>query len=129
MGKVERFTNCTTGGPMFVDVEDGKIVRMIPIDLDENDPEGWTIQARGRDVQAPAPYDAVAARGGAEVHGLLAQADPHSAQAGGLRSQGRAQHPESRRLRIRADQLGRGPRHRVRRDRPPAPRGRARPPS
>jgi molybdopterin guanine dinucleotide-containing S/N-oxide reductase-like protein len=53
MGKVERFTNCTTGGPMFVDVEDGRIVRMIPIDLDETDPEGWTIQARGRDFKPP----------------------------------------------------------------------------
>jgi molybdopterin guanine dinucleotide-containing S/N-oxide reductase-like protein len=53
MGKVERFTNCTTGGPMFVDVEDGRIVRMIPIDLDDSDPEGWTIKARGREFKPP----------------------------------------------------------------------------
>src|SRR5512139_904675 len=48
MGKVERLTNGTTGGPLFVDVEDGKIIRMFPIDLDDQDPEGWTIEARGR---------------------------------------------------------------------------------
>ena len=106
MGKVERFTNCTTGGPMFVDVEDGKIVRMIPIDLDENDAEGWTIEARGRDFTPPRRTTLVASRRGAEIHGLLAQTDPHSDEAGGLRSQGRAQRPEPRRLRLRAHQLG-----------------------
>ena len=35
MGKVARLTNCTTGGPVFVDVQDGKIIRMTPIDLDK----------------------------------------------------------------------------------------------
>src|SRR3990172_7036903 len=53
MGKIERLTNCTTGGPVFVDVEDGKIVRMTPIDLDESDPQGWTIDARGRKFTPP----------------------------------------------------------------------------
>ena len=53
MGKVERFTNSTTGGPVFVDVEDGKIVRIIPMDLDASDPEGWTIEARGRTFKPP----------------------------------------------------------------------------
>jgi anaerobic selenocysteine-containing dehydrogenase len=53
MGKVQRFTNSTTGGPVFVDVEDGKIVRIIPMDLDESDPEGWTIEARGRTFKPP----------------------------------------------------------------------------
>jgi trimethylamine-N-oxide reductase (cytochrome c) len=38
---------------MFVDVEDGKIIRMIPIDLDDTDPEGWTINARGREFRPP----------------------------------------------------------------------------
>ncbi len=53
MGKIERFTNSTTGGPLFVDVEDGRIVRMIPMDLDDSDPEGWTIKARGREFKPP----------------------------------------------------------------------------
>jgi molybdopterin guanine dinucleotide-containing S/N-oxide reductase-like protein len=53
MGKVRRLTNCTTGGPVFVDVEDGKIVRMTPIDLDDSDAESWTIEARGRKFRPP----------------------------------------------------------------------------
>ena len=53
MGKVTRYTNCTTGGPVFVDVEDGRIVRMTPIDLDKDDAQGWTIQARGREFSPP----------------------------------------------------------------------------
>ena len=50
---VRRLTNCTTGGPVFVDVQDGKILRMTPIDLDDSDPEGWMIEARGRDFRPP----------------------------------------------------------------------------
>ena len=53
MGKVERFTNGTTGGPVLVDVEDGKIVRMIPMTLDDNDAASWSIKARGRSFQPP----------------------------------------------------------------------------
>ena len=53
MGNVTRSTNCTTGGPVFVDVEDGRILRMIPIDLDQDDAQGWTIQARGREFSPP----------------------------------------------------------------------------
>ena len=53
MGHMERLTNCTTGGPLFVDVEDGKIVRMIPIDLDEGDKGDWVIEARGRKFTPP----------------------------------------------------------------------------
>lgn len=43
-----RFTMLTNGGPLFVHVKDGKIVRMTPIDLDETDASSWTIRARGR---------------------------------------------------------------------------------
>jgi trimethylamine-N-oxide reductase (cytochrome c) len=53
MGQVERLTNCTTGGPVFVDVEDGRIVRMYPIDLDEDDKGDWAIEARGRRFTPP----------------------------------------------------------------------------
>ena len=53
MGKVERLTNCTTGGPVFVDVDDGKIVRMTPIDLDDDDKGDWVIEARGRTFRPP----------------------------------------------------------------------------
>ena len=43
-----RYTNVTNGGPLFVYVRDGRIVRVTPIDFDAKDAPSWTIQARGR---------------------------------------------------------------------------------
>ncbi len=43
-----RYTTNTNGGPMFVFVKDGRIVRTCPIDLDETDPDSWSIEARGQ---------------------------------------------------------------------------------
>ncbi len=48
-----RYCNMTNGGPVFVYVEDGKIVRMTPIDFDESDPQPWTIEARGLKLTPP----------------------------------------------------------------------------
>ncbi len=61
MTRVTRLTNGTNGGPVFVDVHDGKIIRITPMDLDDNDAASWTIQARGRSFTPPrrttlAPY-------------------------------------------------------------------------
>ena len=61
MGEVTRYTNLTTGGPVHVDVKDGKILRIVPLELDESDGPSWTIHARGRDFTPPrrttlAPY-------------------------------------------------------------------------
>jgi trimethylamine-N-oxide reductase (cytochrome c) len=53
MGQVVRLTNLTTGGPVHVDVQDGKILRIIPLQLDESDAPSWTIHARGRDFTPP----------------------------------------------------------------------------
>ena len=53
MGDVVRLTNSTTGGPLFVDVKDGRIVRMFPIDLDDDDKGDWVIEARGRRFTPP----------------------------------------------------------------------------
>ncbi|MFH0916538.1 MAG: molybdopterin-dependent oxidoreductase [bacterium] len=53
MGELRRLTNSTTGGPVFVDVKDGKIIRMTPIVFDDNDGESWTIHARGRSFTPP----------------------------------------------------------------------------
>jgi anaerobic selenocysteine-containing dehydrogenase len=53
MGQVTRLTNCTTGGPVFVDVEDGRIVRLTPIELADEDKGDWTIEARGRSFTSP----------------------------------------------------------------------------
>ena len=43
-----RFTSNDNGGPTFVYVKDGKVVRMTPIDFDSDDAPGWTIEARGK---------------------------------------------------------------------------------
>src|SRR5262252_1492713 len=48
-----RYCNMTNGGPVFVHVKDGKIVRMTPIDFDETDPQPWTIEARGVKLTPP----------------------------------------------------------------------------
>ena len=53
MGEMKTLTNATTGGPVFVDVEDGKIVRMYPMDLTEDDNPTWSIEARGRTFSPP----------------------------------------------------------------------------
>ena len=46
-------TQCTVGGPVFVHVKDGKIVRVRPIVFDETDAPSWTIEARGRKFSPP----------------------------------------------------------------------------
>ena len=43
-----RYTSCTNGGPIFVYVKDGKILRTTPIDFDDKDAPSWEIEARGR---------------------------------------------------------------------------------
>ena len=43
-----RFVTNTNGGPLFVYVKDDKILRMTPIDLDDQDAPSWTIKARGK---------------------------------------------------------------------------------
>ena len=50
---VRRLTNLTTGGPVHVDVEDGRIQRIVPLQLDETDAPSWTIDARGRSFTPP----------------------------------------------------------------------------
>ncbi|NWG02637.1 MAG: molybdopterin-dependent oxidoreductase [Syntrophaceae bacterium] len=47
------FTNCTVGGPVWVHVKDGRIVRVRPIQLDESDPPSWTIEVQGKKFSPP----------------------------------------------------------------------------
>ncbi len=44
----QRYTTNTNGGPLFVYVKDGRILRCTPIDLDESDAPSWSINARGK---------------------------------------------------------------------------------
>jgi len=48
-----RYCNMTNGGPVFVHVKDGKIVRLTPIELTEEDGASWTIAARGVKLTPP----------------------------------------------------------------------------
>ncbi len=50
---VTRYTNLTNGGPVFVYVKDGKILRITPIEFDQDDASPWTITARGRSFTPP----------------------------------------------------------------------------
>jgi anaerobic selenocysteine-containing dehydrogenase len=53
MGEIRRLTNLTTGGPVHVDVQDDKILRIVPLQLEESDDPGWKIEARGREFAPP----------------------------------------------------------------------------
>jgi trimethylamine-N-oxide reductase (cytochrome c) len=48
-----RYTSMTNGGPVFVYVKDGKVIRLTPIDFDETDAGPWTIKARGKSYTPP----------------------------------------------------------------------------
>ena len=48
-----RYCNMTNGGPVFIYVKDGKIIRMTPIDLADDDGESWTIEAKGVKLTPP----------------------------------------------------------------------------
>ncbi len=53
MGEIKKLTNGTTGGPVFVYVQDGRIIRITPMELDDDDPAAWVIKARGRNFSPP----------------------------------------------------------------------------
>jgi trimethylamine-N-oxide reductase (cytochrome c) len=50
---VMRYTNGTNGGPIFVYVKDGKIIRITPMDFDADDAPSWSITARGKTFTPP----------------------------------------------------------------------------
>jgi trimethylamine-N-oxide reductase (cytochrome c) len=52
-GGETRYVNQTNGGPVFVYVKDGRIVRITPLDFDATDAAPWTIEARGRSFTPP----------------------------------------------------------------------------
>lgn len=45
---VKRFVTNTNGGPAFVHVKDGKVIRLTPIEFDDSDAPTWSIEARGK---------------------------------------------------------------------------------
>ncbi|MCJ7596076.1 MAG: molybdopterin-dependent oxidoreductase [Desulfobacterales bacterium] len=49
----KRYVSGTNGGPLFVYVREGKIIRITPIEFDGSDAQPWTIEARGRKFTPP----------------------------------------------------------------------------
>jgi len=47
------FTSCTNGGPVFVHVKDGRIIRIRPIVFDDSDAPSWTLEAHGEKFTPP----------------------------------------------------------------------------
>jgi len=66
-----RYTSMTNGGPCFVYVKDGKIVRITPIDFDASDAQPWTIEARGQKFTPPRKTTIA-------VHGLASKSTVYS---------------------------------------------------
>ena len=50
---VVRYTSNTNGGPVFVYVKDGKILRITPMTFGAGDADSWTVEARGRSFTPP----------------------------------------------------------------------------
>jgi molybdopterin guanine dinucleotide-containing S/N-oxide reductase-like protein len=48
-----RYVTNTNGGPLFVYVKDGKVVRLTPLEFDDSDAKPWTIHARGKSFTPP----------------------------------------------------------------------------
>ena len=48
-----RYCTITNGGPLFVYVKDGKILRTTPIVFGEDDPGTWTVEAQGKTFAPP----------------------------------------------------------------------------
>ena len=113
---VTRYCNMTNGGPVFVYVKDGKIVRMTPIDLDRRRRRVMDHRGQGPETHAAAQDHAGAARAEREIDRLFARPPALSDEARRLRSERRAQSAKPRQVRLRAHLLGRGDQARHRRD-------------
>ena len=125
-GGVTRYTNNTNGGPVFVDVKDGRILRITPIEFDDADARPWTIEARGRTFTPPRKTTM-------SSHSLAWKSLVYSPdrilyplKRVDFDPARRAQSAEPWLVRLRTDQLGRGARHRGRRARARETRARAR---
>ena len=113
---VRRLTNLTTGGPVHVDVADGRIQRIVPLQLDETDAPSWTIEARGRSFTPPrkttlSPWTVGHRATIYSPNRILTPLKRVDFDPDGKRNT-----TEPRRVRLRAHLLGRRARHGRRRD-------------
>ncbi len=85
---VKRYTSNTNGGPVFVYVKDGKILRITPIEFDEEDAAVVdAFKAHGKSIHSAAQDHDQQPHAGMEVDGLLARSAALSHEAGRLRPQ------------------------------------------
>ena len=47
------FTSCTNGGPIFVHVKEGKVIRICPLVFDKDDAASWTINVKNNQFSPP----------------------------------------------------------------------------
>ena len=121
------------GGECFVDVKDGKAIRIRPYKYDwKYDFESlrpWTITRNGETLSPLGQGAAGAVLAGLQEAHLLPQPHQVPDEARRLGSQRRAQHAEPWQEQVRADLLGRGDRHHRRRDHSASTRTTVRSPS
>ena len=111
-----RYCNMANGGPLFVYVRDGKIVRMTPIVFDGDDPQPWSIRAKGKTFTPP--RKTTLAPHGQNVKSIVYSPDRllHPMKRVDFDPDGE-RNPENRGgLRLRAHKLGRSARYRRKRD-------------
>ncbi len=70
---VTRYTSNTNGGPVFVYVREGKILRITPIDFDDKDAPSVDDPCAGQDLHAPPENDHIALHACLQVDDLFAR--------------------------------------------------------
>ena len=51
--EVKRYTTCTTSGPLFVHVRDGRIIRVEPMHYDADEIQSWKLEVNGKTYTPP----------------------------------------------------------------------------
>jgi trimethylamine-N-oxide reductase (cytochrome c) len=54
--KEYRYTNCTSAGPVFIYVKNGRIIRAQPMHFEETEVKPWTISVNGKTYTPPSKY-------------------------------------------------------------------------
>ena len=113
---VKRYTNLTSGGPVFVYVKDRKILRITPIEFDKTDAQPWTIEARGK--RFTPPRKATVSQYTLAMKSIVYSPDRllYPMKRVDFNPEGERELRESWRLGVRADYVGRGSRHRGQRN-------------
>ena len=84
---VTRYCNGTNGGPLFVYVKDGRIIRITPVDFDDDDAPSWTYRGPWQEVHTASAYEPCCSRTGAQIDGVFRGPHPDTHEAGRFRPQ------------------------------------------